>query len=229
MTIIFETRLSDSPYIQTITHGWTVNAGAPIRPAEIHWHMVMVKHHRNTQVFVVGPWSTAGVANYGADAEILWIKFKLGSFMPHLPTRHFLNNETTLPNAAFNRFWLKGTAWQLPDFENADTFINRLFKEEILAYDSMIHTALQGQPSNISPRTIRHRFLQATGLPQNYIRQYERARHAEALLQQGYSILDTVYEAGYFDQPHLTRALKQFIGYTPAQIIQMSQSVPEST
>jgi Transcriptional regulator containing an amidase domain and an AraC-type DNA-binding HTH domain len=34
------------------------------------------------------------------------------------------------------------------------------------------------------------------------------------------SILDVVYEAGYYDQPHLTRSLKYFIGQTPAQIMQ---------
>ena len=39
----------------------------------------------------------------------------------------------------------------------------------------------------------------------------------------GVSILDTAYEAGYFDQPHLTRSLKQFIGRTPAQILQLRQ------
>jgi methylphosphotriester-DNA--protein-cysteine methyltransferase len=37
-------------------------------------------------------------------------------------------------------------------------------------------------------------------------------------LEQGMPIRDTVFEAGYFDQPHLTRALKHFIGQTPAQI-----------
>jgi AraC-like DNA-binding protein len=35
---------------------------------------------------------------------------------------------------------------------------------------------------------------------------------------------DVVYEAGYFDQPHLTRALKHFIGQTPAQIMDRSRS-----
>ena len=43
--------------------------------------------------------------------------------------------------------------------------------------------------------------------------------HATNLLTQGISILDTVHEAGYFDQAHLTRSLKHFIGQTPARII----------
>jgi len=43
------------------------------------------------------------------------------------------------------------------------------------------------------------------------------------LLRQGASIPDTVYEAGYFDQPHLTRALIRFTGQTAAQIGSMSK------
>jgi methylphosphotriester-DNA--protein-cysteine methyltransferase len=38
------------------------------------------------------------------------------------------------------------------------------------------------------------------------------------LLQRGVSIHDTVHEAGYFDQPHLTRSLKRLLGQTPAEI-----------
>jgi AraC-like DNA-binding protein len=30
-----------------------------------------------------------------------------------------------------------------------------------------------------------------------------------------------VYQAGYADQSHMTRSLKHFIGYTPAQIAQI--------
>jgi methylphosphotriester-DNA--protein-cysteine methyltransferase len=61
-------------------------------------------------------------------------------------------------------------------------------------------------------------------LTQSYIRQVERAQRAAALLQQGVPIFDTVYEAGYFDQPHLTKSLKRAIGHTPAQIIRSSKT-----
>jgi AraC-like DNA-binding protein len=83
---------------------------------------------------------------------------------------------------------------------------------------------LQGQPSDIAPRTIRHRFLRTTGLTQNHIHQIERAQQAARLLEQGFSILDTVYEIGYFDQPHLTRSLKRWVGHTPGEIIRMRVS-----
>jgi AraC-like DNA-binding protein len=77
---------------------------------------------------------------------------------------------------------------------------------------------LQGQPVETSLRTVQRRFLQATGLTHNSIYQIQRARYATTLLKQGTPILDTVHAAGYFDQPHMTRSLKQFIGLTPAQI-----------
>ena len=219
MTILFEERLSDSPFIETITHGRTIGTGSPIRPAETNWHMVFVKVDGTIQTFLVGPWTASGVVYYEGDAEILWLRFKLGTFMPHLPTRDYLNMETVLPEGSRNTFWLKSDTWQLPDFENVETFVDKLVREDVLIHDPLINTVLQDEPHDASDRTVRHRFLRATGMSQNHIRQVERARQAAALLAQGKSILDTVYEVGYFDQPHLTKSLKQYIGYTPAQHI----------
>ena len=223
MSIIYEERASDSPYVETITHGWTASDGSTIRPAEIHWHMVFARHNGRVHPLVVGPLTTAGVASWGEGAQILWIKFKLGAFMPHLPTRDFLDVETTLPGAASQSFWLKGSAWQFPDYDNVETFVDRLVREEVLVRDPVVEAVLQGHPPELSSRTVRHRFLRATGLTQLHIYQAERARRAEALLRQGVSILDTVDEAGYFDQPHLTRSLKHWIGHTPAQILRLSK------
>lgn len=217
----YEERASDSAYIETITHGWSVGTGSVIRPAEIHWHLVFTRYHGSMHPIAVGALSTAGIVPYSEGAEILWIKFKLGTFMPHLPTKNLLDKEIALPGATSNSFWLNSSAWQFPDYENVETFVSRLAREGALARDTVVHAALQDQlhPEAIPSRTVRHRFLHATGLSQNHIRQYQRARQAAVLLQQGASILDTVYTAGYFDQPHLTRALRRFMGYTPAQII----------
>ena len=223
MSLVFEERSSDSPYIEKVIQGWTVSAGSTIRPAEINWHMVFVKHPGGVQAVIAGPLTTSGMASWGEGAEILWIKFKLGIFMPHLPTRDVLDGETVLPDASSRCFWFKGAALQFPDYENVETFIARLVHNEDLVRDPVVSAALQDQLPEISSRTVRHRFLQATGLTQSHIRQFERAQRAAALLKEGVSILDTVFEAGYFDQPHLTRSLKQFIGHTPAQIIRMSR------
>jgi AraC-like DNA-binding protein len=223
MSLIFEERLSDSPYIEKVTQGWTVSEGSTIRPAEINWHMVFVKHSGGERALLTGPLTTSGIASWGAGAEILWIKFKIGVFMPHLPTRNYMDTEAALPDASSKRFWFKGSAREVPDYENVEAFIARLVREDDLVRDPVVSAALLDQLSEMSSRTLRHRFLRATGLTQSHIRQYERAQRAAALLRQGVPILDAVFEAGYFDQPHLTRSLKKFIGYTPAEIIRASK------
>ena len=124
-----EERRSDSPYVEAVTHGWTESDGSTVRPAECRWHLVVVRQAGNTQALAVGPLTGAGVASWAEGAEILWIRFALGTFMPHLPTRKLLDTETVLPEATSKSFWLGGSAWQFPNSENADAFVDRLVRE----------------------------------------------------------------------------------------------------
>ena len=223
MTIHYEQRPSDSPYIDSVTIGQTTSDGDTIRPAECQWHMIFVREGGKFLPFVVGPLRTAGMVSWLDGAEILWIKFKSGVFMPHMPFHHLLDKELLLLDATGHKFWLKNSAWETPTYENTETFIERLVRQEILAHDPLVNSVLQDEIHDIPPRTVRHRFQQATGLTQKHIQQAERALRAAALLRHGVSILDTVYDLGYTDQPHLTRSLKRFVGHTPGQLVQMRQ------
>jgi methylphosphotriester-DNA--protein-cysteine methyltransferase len=145
--------------------------------------------------------------------------FKLGTFMPSLLPRNFMDRrDAFLPIASHKTFWLDSTTWEIPNFENADTFVERLVREGLLTEDPVVVGALQGDPQPFSPRALQYRFVRATGLPQKVIRQIERAQRALALLQQGTPIINTAHEVGYFDQSHLTHALKRFFGQTPTQV-----------
>jgi AraC-like DNA-binding protein len=218
MSFIVENRASDSPYVEMVMHGHTAARGVAIRPAECRWHMVLVRLNGEAQFRIVGPHTAAGELPYIEGVELLWIKLRLGAFMPHLPVADFRDAEITLPGAASQSFWLKGSAWQFPTFENADAFVARLVREEILVRDPVVETALRDEADDVAGRTLRHRFARATGLSWKHIQQVERAQRAAALLRHGVSVLDTAYELGYADQPHLTRSLKQFIGHTPGQL-----------
>ena len=223
MIITLAERVSESPYIEEVSCGHTNSAGSTIRPAERHWHMALVRQGQRFHSVAVGPLPTAGIASWGEGAEILWIKFRLGTFMPQMPFRTILDRETTLPEASSNSFWLNGSTWQMPTYENVETFVEWLVRDEAVAVDPMVNSILQEESPPLASRTVRHRFLRATGLTQNQVYQIERAQRAAQMLRQGMAILDTVYDVGYFDQPHLTRALKQWVGYTPAEIIRRSR------
>ena len=97
-------------------------------------------------------------------------------------------------------------------------------RDGLLVRTPVVQAALHDQLKDLSLRTAQRHFLRTTGLTHSAVRQIERARYATTRLQQGLSILDVVYEAGYFDQPHLTRSLKYYIGQTPAQILDRSRS-----
>lgn len=43
MSILYEERRSDSLYVETITHGHAACDGTVTRPAECHWHLVVVR------------------------------------------------------------------------------------------------------------------------------------------------------------------------------------------
>jgi AraC-like DNA-binding protein len=225
MNFNFDVRPSDSPFIEQVWRTQSESPGSFISSAESHWEMVITKYKGKTTFTVRGPETKASSADYPAEAEFFGIVFKHGAFMPHLPLIKLLDRkDSTLPEATSKSFWLHGSAWQFPNFENADTFVARLVREELLVHDPMVEAVLQNRPLEMSMRSVQRRFLRATGLTRGTLDQIERAHQAVALLEQGLSIPDAVDQAGYADQPHLTRSLKHFIGQTPAQILRTGKS-----
>jgi len=224
MLFSFEERPSDSPFVERIWCAQSEHAGDFLSIAASHWEMVVSKYRGQTIMTVRGPETKATPMHVNlVGSEFYGIIFKYGVCMPHLPVSDLVDGDVDLPDASSKSFWLNGSAWQFPNYENADTFVDWLVREGILVCDAVVESALRGEPLELSTRSVQRRFLQATGLTHGSIRQIERARHATMLLQQGISILDAVERAGYSDQAHLTRALKHLIGKTPAQIINKSE------
>lgn len=224
MSAIFEGRISDSPYIEMVWRGRVEEDYSPVCPADSHWNLLFTHYQDKIRVSAEGATTQFVPKNQFEGAEFLVIKFKLGVFMPYLPAGNLLNGDAVLPEAASQSFWMNGSAWQLPTFENVETFVERMAREGLLAREPVVNAVLQDQPLDVSSRTVRRRFLHSTGLTPTLIQQIERAKQAADLLGKGLPILDTVYEAGYADQPHLTRSLRRFFGQTPAQIARVIQS-----
>jgi hypothetical protein len=219
MFIVFEDRPSDSPFIERVWRCHSERAGTFLSVASSHWELVVSRVAGATTVTLRGPETRATEVQCPADGEWFAIRFKPGTFMPQWPVGRLLDgNDVTLPQATARTFWLSGSAWEYPGFENAETFVTRLAKAGRIVRDSAVIAALQGEPQALSQRSAQRHFLHATGMTCGTLRQIERARQATNLLTRGVSIGDTVHEAGFFDQAHLTRSLRQLIGLTPAKI-----------
>lgn len=226
MFILFEDRESDSPFVERVWRSHSERAGIFHSIAACHWEMVVTRHEGKTSLTIRGPETKATTAYCPAQGEWFAIRFKLGTFMPLLRPGELCNrNDVTLPDASSRSFWLNGSAWEYPDFDNAESFVKRLAHDGLIAADRSIDAALRSQPHELTARTAQRRVVQATGMTASAIRQIGRARLAANLLRQGRSIFDAVHEAGYYDQAHLTRSLKRFIGLTPAQIVRAEQQL----
>jgi hypothetical protein len=226
MLLTFDDRPSDSPFVERIWRSYSDRAGTFLSVAACHFEMAVTRHRGKTFLTLRGPETKATPADCPAEGEWLGIRFRLGTFMPQLTPGNLRDRQdVTLPAATGHSFWLNGSAWDYPDFENADTFVSRLVRDGVIARDAAVDPVLGDRPGALSLRSVQRHFLQATGITCCAVRQIERARHATNLLKQGVSILDTVHEAGYFDQAHLTRSLKYLIGQTPAQIARGQQQL----
>lgn len=224
MIFRIEEKPSTSPLIERIWRAQGDKTGLFISQAKANSEIVLTRYKGKTTLTVRGPETKATLLDYESiGAEFLGITIKVGTFIPPLPPKNLRDwQNVDLPEASSHSFWFHGSAWQFPNYENVDTFIERLVREDLLVTDPVVNAVLQGQSQTLSVRSLQYRFLHATGLTNRTIQQINRARHAYDLIEQGVSILDAVYEAGYADQPHLTRALKRFFGQTPAQIASLN-------
>ena len=186
--------------------------------ADSSWGLIILKYKGQTHASLIGPSTRAPSIPYRAGMDYLGICFQLGVFMPHHLVGDIVGKTTVLPNATQHSFWLDDIPCPFPDYQNVEAFVERLARHKLLVLDSVVEQALTGQSQPRTQRTIQRHFLRTTGLTHRNIQQIERARSAAALLERGVPILDVVHATGYADQPHLTNALKRFIGQTPAQI-----------
>lgn len=186
--------------------------------AAAHWDLVFWQHRGQVRVAVQGPESKARPAPVPDDATFFGIVFSLGTSLSRLPASRLVDGSAELPGATRRSFWLDGSAWRMPDYDNAEGFVRRLVRQDVLVRDPVVAAALRGTSTDVSERTVQRRFLAATGLTRGAVRQISRARQAAVLIQEGLPVHQVVYRLGYFDQPHLARSLTRYIGRTATQL-----------
>lgn len=206
-------RASDSPLVSRV---WSTESGPPGAFSTIAtgaWSLVVASSQGRTSVSVHGPVTRAVVQEFPPEARWFGIEFRPGAFAPATEPGSLADGFVVLPSAAGSFSWgaFRG---EVPTFENADTFVSRLVRAGFLEREPLVF----GAGPTLSPRMAQYRFARATGLSRRTMVQIDRARAAAQRLLSGASILDTVAELGYSDQPHLTRALRRFIGLTPAEV-----------
>lgn|SRR5215467_460955 len=219
--IHFEDRASDHPFVEKVWRCHSERSDTFLSVAANTFEMVVARLRGENFLTLRGPETEATEMECPDEGEWVAIRFKAGAFMPRfLPGGLCNHHDVMLPPATGRSFWLNGSALEYPSFDNAEIFVKRLAKSGILSRDPVVEDTLLGRPSELCLRTAQRHFLRSTGVTYATFRQIERARTATILLREGVSVLDVVSRLDYFDQAHLTRSLKRFIGETPVKIMQ---------
>lgn len=218
MTLEIEHRPSESPYIECVWRSRSCEVDQMMSIATPRWALVFWEQAGRTNAAVIGPETHASHAPVPEDAVFFGIDFALGTTIPRLPLDQLVDGSLEIPDTTSRSFRLDGSRWQIPSYDNAEAFVGRLVREDVMARDPLVADVANGSEPDRSPRTVQRRFLAATGLTHDAVRQIDRARRAAVLLRDGVAASQVVDHCGYYDQPHLARSLRRFIGRTSSDV-----------
>ena len=214
-----ESREERSGFAMRVWRSTSVDVPSFVSVAVPTWQLVFVQSADGTKsVIARGPETQASRSGIPEDAEIFGIQFDLGVFLSDYPIGRLVDHAESLTAESRRSFWLNGTRYETPSFDNADVFVQHLIRSGALLRDPVVEQILQRRPVSLSDRSIQRRFIRSTGLTYAAVRQIERAERAGSLLRSGVPILDVVDDQGYSDQAHLTRSVKRYLGTTPGRI-----------
>mgnify|MGYP000934308888 CR=1 FL=1 len=171
--------------------------------------------------FLRGPETAPSCAHFEPHVGYLGIQLRLGAFVPSfLPGNWGDRRDAVLPVLENGKVLFDGHWLEAPTYDNAEAFAEKLYRLGAIRVDEDVRAILDDQPSSRALRTRQSRFLMATGLSHAMATQIERAREAVDMLRGGDDIQDVIAVLGYFDQSHLYRNLRRFVGLPARGIIE---------
>jgi hypothetical protein len=182
------------------------------------WGLVFWEQDGASFAAVSGPESRSSSAPVPPYAQFTGIQFAVGTSLRMLPMSALLDSGIELSDTRPTSFALHSSRWETPHIDDAEALVARLVREEVLVRDPVVTAALDRPVPIASVRTVERRFRAATGLTRGGIDQIRRARAAAELLMSGAETASVVQSCHYYDEPHLARALRRFVGRTAGQL-----------
>lgn len=218
MGLRFETRGSDSPWVDTVWTCTSERVTTMTSVAGVRWGLVFWEQAGRTYTSITGPETRTGRAPVPEGATFTGIEFAVGTSLRAVPTPTLVDGGIELPDTTRRTFRLDGARWETPGPDDAEALVDSLVRAGTVVRDLLVAELLRGHRPAVSGRTVERRFRAATGLTRGAVRQVERARAAAELLATGDPAADVVAKLDYFDEPHLARALRCYVGRTVRQL-----------
>lgn len=214
----FQSRRSDSPWADVVWTCTSEQVTTMTSVAGVRWGLVFWEQDGRAYAGITGPETRTGTRPVPEGATFTGIEFAVGTSLRAVPTPVLVDGGVELADTTRRTFRLDGARWETPGPDDAEALVERLVRAGIVVRDPLVTEVLRGHRPAVSGRTVERRFRAATGLTRGAIRQVERARTAAKLLAAGDPAADVVAKLDYFDEPHLARALRSYVGRTARQL-----------
>jgi hypothetical protein len=219
MSFTYEDKVVDSLFVDKIWHTRATSSGVYTASLDGNWDIIISKTAGGVTVLVNGVGKGAAEVPYTAGTEYLGIALKPGVFLRDLKGKDIVDSQHVLTKGDISYVQIGGSLFKIPEFGTAEAFVDELVEKGVLLVNKVVSSFSEGEAKGASDRSLRRHVAQTTGLSPYFFHQIQRAQQAVQLLQGGMSIAQAAAEAGYTDQAHMTKAVKQLIGRTPAQIV----------
>jgi hypothetical protein len=178
--------------------------------------LILTRIQGHLLVSLRGPETRATTAPVPPNAEFLGIRLALGTVLQPHPAASIVDGHVPFPVTDSGRVVIGGEDWEAPTYENAEQFVRRLRDAGLLVRSRLkAEEHFAGHPgSRRSKRTLQRRYRAITGLSQTAVTQIDRVNAAATMLREGLDWRTVVEMLGYFDQAHLARALRRYLGTT---------------
>lgn len=218
MPLTITARPSDSPWVSSVWTAQSSDIDEMTSVASETWGLVFWRRGRSAFAAVTGPETRTGSAPVPEDAEFVGVQLALGTSLRMIATSRLVDTGLELPDATAQRFQLGSDRLPTPAADDAEALVERLVRAGAITRDPLVVLAARGEATSATSRTIERRFRSATGLTRGTTDQIVRARMAAELLTAGENAIDVVAAIGYYDEPHLARALRRYVGRTAGEL-----------
>jgi hypothetical protein len=212
-------RTSENPYIDRVWATENLTDGVYKATPDGCWDLIACTDRDGKKTMMLtGQASKTTMVPYESGTNSVVISFAAGAYMPQMPGKAMLDLIEMLPNAGNNNFVLLGHTFQMPTYQTAEDLVVEMEKQGLLAMDEVVAAVLQGTPKAMSDRHMQRHFMQATGLTRKALEQIHRAQKAVGLIKSGLSPSSAAADAGFSDQPHLTKSLQKLMHSRPSDV-----------
>jgi hypothetical protein len=207
-----------SNFVDNVALRQYVQKGTEAMYPDNRWDFVVFKRQGRYSILRTGFTTRPDIVPHEAEDEILTISFRPDCFMPSMMGDQMKNRAIFL-DCGKKTFMLGSDTFEIPNFHNADVFVERLARKGLVECNPLVGLILKKESIPVSERTAQRQFLRTTGLTYKHFRLIGRAQKATELLQMGRPSVDVAFALGYSDQPHMINSLRQIMGKTPSEIV----------